>query len=418
MDGDRITLAALLAGEPSAEAWEQAWPLLEQASPDELATAAPLLRSWPPRLRPMPDAWWQQYAAGQSRPCHALAAWRQLGDLDHVQSGRPALAEPDEDADFAYFYHGATSVACPDDPRWLVVTAAAEWHHNGGDIVVWGAVPQLPSRMLLDGAHFHDEALDTSLSPDGTVAVTSVEGRLHAWAVPEGTALWQLDLGPTADGDDFFDVDRASVRIGFSADGRLVAAGSAAHGVRVVDTASGEVRLSTPADPCGPVALNRDGGRLAHAGGGGEIVIRDAATGETVLRHDTGLAGVNALAFATDGTGLLVAGGLGGEAGLVPGAALLTLDGDRVTGTSLVPSGSELPADSPLAILCTRCVWAEHGPLVHAVDDSGTVLFDGTGRVLWTEPGMAAGNFSADGRILVLVSETISAVFADALPPA
>ncbi|MDI1462156.1 hypothetical protein QEZ54_14375 [Catellatospora sp. KI3] len=426
MDGDPTTLAAILAGEPSAPAWEQAWPLLEQAPADLLAEAAPVLLAWPPRLRPMPDHWWQRYAAGQADPWHALAAWRRLGDLQDVESGRPAETgrdEEDEGDDFAYFYHGATSVACPAEPRWLVVTAAAEWHHNGGDIVVWGTAPQAPSAMLLDGARFHDEALDTQLSPDGTIAVSSVEGRVHAWRVPEGTEAWQLNLGPNED-DDFFDTERTTVRIGFSADGSRVAAGSAARGVRVLDPYTGEVVLELAADPLGPVALDPTGRRLAHAGRAGEIVVRDTGSGAELLRHDSGLLRVNALAFAPDGGGLLVAGGVreGAEdAPVTPAAVLLTLDGDAVGGAAPVrPQGlpAKLTGDSPLATVCTRAVWGQCGPLVYAADDDATALFDGRGRVLWTEPAMAAGGFSTDGRVLVTVTETISAVFVDALPPA
>ncbi|MBV1851812.1 WD40 repeat domain-containing protein [Catellatospora tritici] len=424
MDGDPTTLAAILAGEPSAPAWQQAWPLLERAPADLLAEAAASLRAWPPHLRPMPDHWWQRYAAGQVEPWHALAAWRRLGDLEDVQNGQPALAEPDDEADsFAYFYHGATSVACPGEPRWLVVCAAAEWHHNGGDIVVWGAAPQVPSRMLLDGAHFHDEALDTQLSPDGTIMVTSVEGRVHAWRVPDGTALWQLNLGPNDD-DDFFDTERTTVRVGFSADGSRVAAGSAARGVRVLNPHTGEVLLEVAADPLGAVALDGEGRRLAHAGRDGEILIRDTGSGTVVLRHGTGLTRVNALAYAADGSGLLVAGGVrddAEDAPVTPAAVLVTLDGDAVAGqTPVRPQGvpGKLTADSPLATVCTRAVWGQCGPLVYTVDDGGSALFDGHGRTLWTESEMTMGNFSADGRVLVTVSESINVVFLDALPPA
>lgn len=297
-----------------------------------------------------------------------------------------------------------------------MLCAAAEWHHNGGDIVVWSTGPQVPSRMLLDGSGFHDEALDVQLSPDGSVAAGSVEGRLHAWRTPGGEALWQVDLGPAQESVDTFDMARMTTRIGFSGDGRRVAAGSAARGLRVIDAGTGHVLASLEVDTCGPVALDRTGRLLAHGGEAGAIVVRDTASG-TLTSHDTGLSVVNALAFAVDGSGLLAAGGASGD---VTAAVLLTLDGDRVAGSRQVrPEGlpPDMSAQSPLAAVATRCVWGEHGPLVFAVDDGGAVLFDERGRPLWTEPAYVAGGFSPAGDVLALVGDTVTAVFLDALRP-
>ncbi|MEV0460321.1 WD40 repeat domain-containing protein [Catellatospora methionotrophica] len=416
------TLRELLAAAPSAEAWREVCRLLADAGPQDMLAAVSHLRTWPADLRPMPDGWWDERGRGVHRPWHAAAAWRALGDLADVQNGRPPAAGTDDDdeTDFACFAEGATAVAVPADPSWLLLCAAAEWHHNGGDIVVWGTGGHTAPAMLLDGSGFHDEALDAQLSPDGTVAVCSVEGRLHAWRVPGGEPLWQLALAETTDPADG-DMAHTAVRIGFSGDGRRVVAGSAARGVHLVDTGTGELLHHVRAAPCGPVALDRDGGRLAHAGGAGGIVVRDAATGTVLLCHDTGLAAVNALAFAPDGTGLAVAGGLpetGGSRHVRPAACVLDLARNTVTGTRLVvPSGvpAKLAADSPLAAVSTRCVWGVHGPLVNAVDDAGAVLFDATGQVLWTAPEMTVGGFSADGRVLVTVGEDVTAVLLDGL---
>lgn len=421
MDGEDTTLEAVLDGEPSTDGWQAAWQLLEHARPEALAAAVSRLRNWPARLRPMPDAWWDERARGVNRPWHAAAAWRGLGDLDDVQSGRPPAPDDEDETDFACFSEGATAVACPTHANWLLLCAAAEWHHSGGDIVVWGAGDRTPAAKLLDGATFHDEALDAQLSPDETVAVCAVQGRLHAWHVPGGEPLWQLELTESTDPDGRFDMAHSAVRIGFSGDGRRVAAGAASRGIHLVDTATGELLHHLGADPCGPVALDHDGRRLAHAGGSGEIVVRDAA-GAVLLRHDTGLAAVNAMAFAADGGGLAVAGGAREPAGSLevqPAACLLSLDGDTVSSTRhVVPRGvpAKLVADSPLAAVSTRCVWGVHGPLFFAVDDAGSVLFDAAGRVLWTEPEMTVGNFSPDGRVLTTVGETVTAVFLDGLP--
>jgi hypothetical protein len=407
---DATTLDTLLSGEPSAEAWARAVPLLERASADVLAAAAARLLDWPARCRPMPDHWWDEQRAGRRRPWHRTAAWRELGDLDHVQTGGSPRF-PAEDDGFASFGEGAVSVACPPDPAWLVLGAAAEWHHNGGDIVVWGTGPQVPSRMLLDGGAFHDEALDVQISPDGGVAVASVEGRLHAWRTPGGEQLWQLDLGPAQESVDSFDMVGMTTRIGFSGDGRRVAAGSVARGLRVIDTATGHVLFTQEVADCGPVALDHAGRLLAHAGDAGAIVVRETASG-VLTSHDTGLSTVSAVTFAADGSGLLAAGSDAAEDAVA--AVLLTLDGDRVVDSRLIRPGGlppDMSARSPLAAVCTRCVWGGQGPLVLAVDDDCAVLFDERGRLLWIESGQVAGGFSPAGDVLTLVGDTVIAVF-------
>ncbi len=425
MNAEDTTLESILDGAPSADAWQAACLLLPKAGPEVLAAASARLAAWPARLRPMPDAWWEEKSRGTRRPWHAAAAWRALGDVYDVQNGRRPAPDDDEETDFASFSEGATALACPSDAGWLVLCAAAEWHHNGGDVVVWATGPQADAVKLLDGSDFHDEALDAQLSPDETVAVCSVEGRLHAWSTPDGKPRWQVGLAETTDAEGRHDMAYPAVRIGFSGDGRRVAAGSAVRGIHLVDTASGELLGVIAADPCGPVALDHDGIRLAHAGTSGEIVVRDTASGTVLTRHDTGLVTVNALAFAPDGTGLAVAGGAlepGGSADARPAAVVLTLTGNAVTGSrEVTPSGvpAEITADSPLAAVATRCVWGAHGPLVYAEDDAGAVLFDGDGRVLWIEPGMTSGNLSPDGRVLATIGEEdVTAVFLDALFPA
>ncbi|BCJ76300.1 hypothetical protein CS0771_58440 [Catellatospora sp. IY07-71] len=423
MDAEDATLETILRGEPSPEAWQTAYRLLPEAGPEVLPIALAQLADWPARLRPMPDAWWEEKSRGVHRPWHAAAAWRALGDVYDVQNGRPPAPDDDEETDFACFSEGATALACPSDTGWLLLCAAAEWHHNGGDIVVWATGPRADSVKLLDGSGFHDEALDAQLSPDETVAVCAVEGRLHAWSTPDGKPRWQAELAESTDAEGRFDMAYSAVRIGFSGDGRRVAAGCAARGIHVLDTAGGELLGLIAADPCGPVALDHDGTRLAHAGTDGEIVVRETASGSILARHDTGLVTVNALAFAPDGAGLAVAGGArdGVCPDARPSAVVLTLDGHTVAGSRQVtPSEvpAEIAADSPLAAVATRCVWGGHGPLVYAEDDAGAVLFGGDGRVLWTEPGMTSGNLSPDGRVLATMGEeAVTAVFLDAMFP-
>lgn len=105
---------------------------------------------------------------------HTLAAWRRIGTISDVERGRWPGADEDQDRmRFSYFHQGAISVACLADLSWLVVTAAAEPNHGGGNIVVWGASAGVASAMLLDGDDCCDQAIDVQVGPDGSVAVTA-----------------------------------------------------------------------------------------------------------------------------------------------------------------------------------------------------------------------------------------------------
>jgi hypothetical protein len=395
--------------------WEEALPLLERADAGPFEVAASRVRALPPRARAMPDAWWKQWRSGQREAWHRLAAWRRLGELRDVENGVPNGTPLDRSAErFANFSNGACAVAGPPDLGWLVVCACAEWHHNGGDIVVWGTDGSVPSRMLLDGGAFHDEAYDVQLSPDTSTAVTAVEGRLRAWHVPSGQPLWQIDLDRRDEVEDF-PIEESFLRLGFSGDSRRVAVGALTDGVRVVDAATADLVLVVPDGTDNPVALDRDGARLAHATPDGEVVVREVPSGAVVLGHTTGLVKINALAFAPDGTGLVAAGGTADEA---PAASLLAIEDDQVSHARLVvpaaaPAG--LSAITPFAGVATRAVWGEMGPMVFVSDGGGAVLFDADGRVLWADSLAMAGNFTPDGRILTVIADAIDAIFIEAL---
>ncbi|RJO73326.1 WD40 repeat domain-containing protein [Nocardia panacis] len=350
-----------------------------------------------------------------------------LGTLRDVEHGLPPELRLDEEAGegFAYFFNGATAVACPPDLHWLVVCAAAEAHHNGGDIVVWGTSTEVGSTMLQDGGDFFDDAFDVQLSPDSGVAAAWKEGVLYAWRVPEGKPLWQAEIGTTRDPFEYDDDDDSDVepedelaRIGFSGDGRRIAASSVVDGVHVIDAATGAVVFASGAGSFGPVALDHHGERLAHAASSGEIIVREVNSGAIVLRYDTGLAVVNALTYAPDGAGLLVAGGrrpgesVGATATVeaAPTAIVLDIGGDAVIGARQIqPVGlpASISAASVVAAGCTRVIWADHGPMIFAASDHGAALFDGDGRILWTGPSLTIGNFTADGRTLVLINQSV-----------
>jgi WD40 repeat protein len=140
-------------------------------------------------------------------------------------------------------------------------------------------------------------------------------------------------IGATANGE--------RVRLGFSGDGRLLAAASHARGrVVVLDAATGAIVLDVNERPpgavwntgwAGAVALDAGGARLASGvreGGASRVVVRDVASGDVlVTAAPSGLRHVVGLAFSPDGRTLAVAG---------------RTDGDQVSIWSLAVDGAEV----------------------------------------------------------------------------
>ncbi|WP_062204206.1 WD40 repeat domain-containing protein [Streptomyces sp. NBRC 109706] len=463
----------LLSARPNEAGWWEICRLLERLPGDELLALRPLVLRWPAAQRPMPDDWWARWTAGDIRPYHALAGTRALGRLDHVETGtvpRPVAEdwadEPEEqpsDEEFldcpeggegraAYFYNGASAVAAPSGLGWLAMAAAAEWHHNGGDIVRWETTRDAPLVWYLDGAGHHDESYDLAISPDDEVVVAAVEGAWVGWSVRTGERLWRVSPhqepvpdgrpepvangwgAPTADSDDTGAGMDDLVRFGFSADGRRVAVGTGSSDVvAVLVGATGEVLLRIPEgeDAFGPVALDGTGKLVAHTGPAGRVVLRAVADGRVLAVADTGLSSIAALALAPAGDGLFVVGGaVGGvpeRAGLAtaarPAARLFMVERPADGGATLVggrllrPGGftEGLDADSPSAAITARACWTSSGPFAFIGADFGSLLFDGAGRTLWADPAGAIGGFTADGRALVVVQEDIDAWFLDGL---
>ncbi|GAB3965971.1 hypothetical protein GCM10029978_030040 [Actinoallomurus acanthiterrae] len=447
-------LEELLDGPRSRTAWRELCPLLEGLTAEELDAVAPRLRAWPPEVRTMPDAWWASMLAGESRPCHRLAATRRLGRLHDVEFGRvPAFPEAEadsyeEDNDYddvdgeASFFYSATAVAALPGLRRVVLGATAEWHHNGGDIVGWSTVDGEPLITYLDGGDYHDNPVAIQVSPDGGVVATSVEGRWFAWSAATGERLWTLGSrrpwsgriapGSEAEGDelegdeleddDDFDEDDAEVEedeeggrgstcFSFSGDGRLLAAGRYAGGaVVVLDVPTGRVLVGGPDDAIdgrGPVALDASGRLLAYVRDGARVVVREATSGGAVLAEaDTGLADVIDLAMAPDGGQLLAVGPDGDD---LPAACRLTFDATPA-GASLEPAPLARPRGREFAPLSAgwtswHTAWTVRGPLAHlSIHGSGGVLFDGDGRVLLTEPSHRVVSFTPDGRALIGVT--------------
>ncbi|MEO3871073.1 hypothetical protein ABGB18_19865 [Nonomuraea sp. B12E4] len=475
------SLDELLNARPTKQVWHEVCLLLAGLDEAGLASVTPRVLSWPAQQRPMPDDWWAQWTAGDVRPHHLLAGVRHLGTL-HV-----AHEDFDEDEgeetglDEASFYEGATAVAAPSDLSWVALGAAAEWHHNGGDIVRWDTREKDRLTWFLDGGDYHDEPHDLQLSPDGRIVITSVEGHLRAWSAETGDELWAFpELSDSDDEDedsedsedseakapsadlrnqngesegpppDFRDrnddVEHQNtdtenphedkrfnqfdlVRIGFSGDGRRVAFGIGALSrvagraeeegrVAVMEAETGRVVLSLPTGQAfGPVALDANGHLLAHTSPTGQVVVREVGTGTVLATVPTQLSQVNALALSPDGTAVFAAGGTADDA--APAAELLSLTPSHPAGELIQPTELPYKIDTSSVTTCcaTRAVWTDHGPYAFitasggSAGGAGSVLFDSTGRTLWTDPNHQIVSFTPDGRAMVTVDTTIEAWF-------
>ncbi|OEV04600.1 WD40 repeat domain-containing protein [Streptomyces oceani] len=417
------TLDELLNARPTKEIWHEICQLLPELNEEQLSTIAPRVLSWPAQQRPMPDDWWDQWTTGDVRPHHSLAGVRHLGIL------RVADAEDEHDEgeetglDDADFYHGATAVAAPSDLSWVALGAAAEWHHNGGDIVRWNTIEKDRLTWLLGGGDYHDEPHDMQVSPDGRTVLTSVESCLHAWSAETGDELWthpersgsddeEEEEDDFGDEEDEEDEDEDLVRISFSGDSCRVAIGTCTSGrVEVREAETGRVVLSIPAgqQAFGPVALDENGRLLAHTSPGGRVVVREADSGTVLVTAQTRLSHVNALAMAPDGTAVFAVGGTADDA--APAAQLLKLDPAHAVGALIRPTELPVEIDTSSFTFATRAMWTDRGPYAFVTADKGSVLFDSTARTLWAYPTRQIVSFTPDGRAMVTVDETIEAWF-------
>ncbi|UZJ32736.1 hypothetical protein [Streptomyces endophytica] len=444
------SLDELLKARPTKQVWREVCLLLAELDEEELAAVAPRVLAWPAQQRPMPDDWWAEWRAGAVRPHHSLAGMRHLGHLDGSQ-GECEVGEEEEDEDEetglaeASFPYGATAVAVPSGLSWVALGAAAEWHHNGGDIVRWDTVEKDRLTWFLNGARYHDEPHDMQAGPDGRIVVTSVEGHLHAWSAEAGQELWTLpvssgssdrdddeegeeddDFEDEGDEDDFEDdfedddEDEGSlgmddpVRIGFSGDGCRVAAGTCESGrVAVMEAETGQVIFTVPAEEeaFGPVALDTSGRLLVHTSPKGRVVVREVDGGAVLATAPTRLSHVHALAMSPDGTVVFVVGVAADDA--APAAQVVSLGPSPTVGELIRPTEFpvKISTHSVLAGSGTRAVWTERGPYAVVPTGDGSVLFDSTARILWADPNRQIVSFTPDGRALVTVNEAIEAWF-------
>ena len=190
-------------------------------------------------------------------------------------------------------------------------------------------------------------------APDGVLLSASEDGTIRRWPGGDvfaraGAPLWALELDP---------------------DGRLVAAGAVDGSVRIWRLADRRL-LHTLAAHQGTVyalAFDRDGRRLATTGADGAVRVWDAARGVRLAELPGGSRKEYAVGFTSEG--LLASAGIGGEIRLrdpATGAAIRTLRHDGEV-SQLLACGDRLLAAAGSAIR----VWRADGTAGSVIAGSG-----------------------------------------------
>lgn len=194
---------------------------------------------------------------------------------------------------------GAASARLSPDRRLLLVTT--------GDPTGFDFHAEARRTLLVDVASGDtllrtDSVTAAAFSPDGlTLLLGHRNGSLHMLRTADARRVWQSRI------------DSASImRVGFSADGRTVAAALGrpplqANGILVLDAADGSRRARAGARSSDVFALSRDGALLATAAAGGSVDVVRVTDGAVLstLPHPTTLDAIRHLAFSDDGRRLL-----------------------------------------------------------------------------------------------------------------
>jgi WD40 repeat protein len=153
-------------------------------------------------------------------------------------------------------------------------------------------------------AEHRDWVRAAALRPGGgALATAGDDGQVRLWSEGE---RWSRGL-VTAPG-----ADRPAIRaLGFSPDGRLLAAGGFGERLTIYDGQTGEMLRQLDAPAGGGVAtlaFAPDGSRLAAAGRAGVIRIWDPHSGQQIADIEASPRRISALAWSPDGTALAAAG--------------------------------------------------------------------------------------------------------------
>ncbi|MCB9763036.1 MAG: WD40 repeat domain-containing protein [Alphaproteobacteria bacterium] len=260
---------------------------------------------------------------------------------------RTLIAPPDPELDTGGFYLAVIGIDLSPDGARVVAGDAAEWHHNGGDVLLMAPGEPDAIELVLDGGDYHGECYTSAFSPDGALlALGPVEGMDDPWVLVvdgrTGAQRWTaqvFDHARTALATD----DPNQVALAWSPDGRVLAAGAWARGgLFVLSAKDGQpVGAAPTAGGVGGLCWHPEGSWLAVGGVDGRIALRDEALNVRAATAPTGEA-VVALAVSADGARVAAVDTAGQLRFFQVTEGGLTLQSRRPIGFGVAPAGLNL----------------------------------------------------------------------------
>jgi WD40 repeat protein/HEAT repeat protein len=190
--------------------------------------------------------------------------------------------------------HPVTAAALSPDGKRAASAGGFALGRSFWEVILWDTGTGRPVRTF---AADHEGVSAVAFSPDGKWVATSGGGTVRLWTA-DGTkevhrwALTKDQAGGKGAG------------LAFSPDGKQLAAGAAATMIWNVETGAEVRALPEESQP----AFSPDGKLLATVRAGGELAVRDAATGAERWARSSDAPGLAVAAFAPDGKRVAVAG--------------------------------------------------------------------------------------------------------------
>jgi hypothetical protein len=390
-------LEALVAHAPDRTTWKAITAELDRVPASRLAAivkkAGAALRGWPLGLRSMPQRWWDALTTGKDEPRAALARRRTL------------WASSDDDEHLLSTY--ALQVDVSPDLSTFVTADAAEWHHDGGDIVLWDSRTGVPRKVLLSGRDYQGEPFSLLYSPDGRwIAAAPVEARargsLRLWDAASGELVWTQDLAPKKrgaggpdDDEGAADDERATemIALDFTPDNKRIWSASRRLGrLRSWDVATGATRSELP-DEAGVTAIrvSPKGHLLATGSETGWLRVWDLRDESLLAERKVGEKPIWSVVFSADGKRVASAGRT---------LDLWTLDLEELVKTESHPLAARGDAIAgAFSLVALRGGVIRAAAIVHG----GAIVRDLPGRKIHKiklETGLESIRLSRDGRRL------------------
>jgi WD40 repeat protein/HEAT repeat protein len=190
--------------------------------------------------------------------------------------------------------HPVSAGALRPDGKRALSASAFVFGRNVWEVILWDTATGRPIRTF---ATDHVGVSALAFSPDGKWLATAGGGTVRLWTADGEKEVHRWTLTPEQAGS-------RGAGVAFSPDGKQLAVGAAATVVWNVETRA-EVRvLKEESQP----AFSPDGKLLATVRRGGELVVRDAATGAERWAQSIDAAGLATTAFTPDGKRVAVGG--------------------------------------------------------------------------------------------------------------